>query len=165
MIISICLFLSAHQIEVNILAQRVVITDDLNGQPADQVVTFGLDRDDFEIDLTDANAARLRGSLQEFIARARRSGGRAQQPKRYTTATATSTKTVTTAKSGRPASAEEQAQNRAIREWAKANGHAVADRGRIPDDLRAAYAQAQAATTQAARAAVKRNRAQGTKQK
>jgi hypothetical protein len=39
-------------------------------------VTFGLDGVDYEIDLTDANASKLRDALADFIAAARRTGGR-----------------------------------------------------------------------------------------
>ena len=45
-----------------LMAQRIVteLTDDTNGKPADETVTFGLDGREYEIDLTSKNAAALR---------------------------------------------------------------------------------------------------------
>ena len=43
---------------------NVVLVDDLDGTPAEETVTFGLDGISYEIDLTAENAARLRDSLR-----------------------------------------------------------------------------------------------------
>ena len=50
---------------IPLMAQRIVteLTDDTNGKPADETVTFGLDGRDFEIDLTSKNATALRKAL------------------------------------------------------------------------------------------------------
>lgn len=53
------------------MAQEIVYKDDLNGDMGAEPVRFGLDGTDFEIDLGDANASRLRDFLAEFIAAAR----------------------------------------------------------------------------------------------
>ncbi|HEY8717235.1 Lsr2 dimerization domain-containing protein [Pengzhenrongella sp.] len=51
-------------------------TDVTQATAATQTVQFGLDGQALEIDLCDENAAQLRGSLQRFVAAARRTGGR-----------------------------------------------------------------------------------------
>ncbi|HLU98671.1 MAG TPA: Lsr2 family protein, partial [Thermobifida alba] len=46
---------------------RVLLIDDLDGGEAGQTVSFNLDGRAYEIDLSDANAARLRKALAPFI--------------------------------------------------------------------------------------------------
>jgi hypothetical protein len=107
------------------MAQKTIVqfVDDLDGTSSGPIetVNFGLDGVTYEIDLSDDNAGRLRDELAEFVSSARRTGGRA---KRGTAATST-----VSAGNGSSRSRE---QTQAIRDWAKKNGHDVADRGRIP---------------------------------
>ena len=112
------------------MAQRVqvLLVDDIDGTDADESVTFGLDGVTYEIDLTTANAERLRDALAPFVAHARRSGGRKQG--------STSRPSRSRGKDSRDLAA--------IREWARANGHQVSDRGRISSEVMAAYEQANA---------------------
>ena len=42
---------------------RIILEDDLDGGPADETVRFGLDGGQYEIDLSNANAARLRDAI------------------------------------------------------------------------------------------------------
>ena len=101
------------------MQRRIVeLIDDINGKKADETLTFGLDGRTYEIDLSAANAEKLRKDLAKFVASARRSGK-------------TSAKTV-------------QPTNRAsdageIRAWAAANGYEVSSRGRISAEIREAY--------------------------
>jgi hypothetical protein len=117
------------------MAQKVIVelVDDLDGTASDDIstVSFSLDGADYEIDLSGANAESLRASLGEFIAAARRTGGRA---KRNTGSTKPA--------ASRPAANREQ--TRAIREWARENGFELADRGRIPANVIDAFEEAQA---------------------
>lgn len=116
------------------MAQKVLVqlVDDLDGTQSDDIstVSFGLDGVDYEIDLSEANADTLRKTLEEFVAHARRTGGRikrggsAKQP------------------GGSATASREQAQ--AVREWARRNGHEVSNRGRIPGSLIEAFEAAQA---------------------
>lgn len=114
------------------MAQKVLVqlVDDLDGQSGDDVSTiqFGLDGVTYEIDLNESNAERLRGDLSEYMAAARRVGGRI---KRAT----------------KPQSADSNAPGEAsvIREWAKAKGVELSNRGRIPGNVIDAYREAQAA--------------------
>jgi hypothetical protein len=51
------------------MAQRIVteLTDDTDGKPADETVTFGLDGREYEIDLTKKNAAALRKAFDAYV--------------------------------------------------------------------------------------------------
>jgi len=102
------------------MAQRVhiVLEDDIDGGDATETVLFGVDGINYEIDLSDKNAAKLRDSLAKYIASARRSSPRARRTSRRGT-------------SG-PTTAQ-------VRDWARSNGYQVSDRGRISAEIRAAY--------------------------
>ncbi|MET3984124.1 Lsr2 family protein [Streptomyces sp. NPDC098789] len=106
---------------------QVLLVDDLDGGEADETVTFALDGKTFEIDLTTANAEKLRGLLEPYLKGGRRTGGRA--------AAAGRTKGRAAATAGHPDTAE-------IRAWAKAKGLSVNDRGRVPSEIREAYENA-----------------------
>ncbi|MGK7222787.1 histone-like nucleoid-structuring protein Lsr2 [Kocuria flava] len=106
------------------MAQKVEVhlEDDLDGGPADHTVSFALDGRDYEIDLSDANAERLRDALRPFVAASRKAPVGATGRRQRTTGTSTS--------SGETA---------AIRAWAKQHGHQVSDRGRIYQTVKEAY--------------------------
>ena len=59
--------------------QEIRLIDDLDGQEADETVEFGIDGKSYEIDLSTANAGKLRDVLAEFVGSARRAGGRAKR--------------------------------------------------------------------------------------
>jgi hypothetical protein len=107
------------------VAQKVLVQliDDLDGTAAEDVeaVSFGLDGVVYEIDLKQDNASRLRDALADFVASARRTSSRGKK------ATAT-TRTVV-------AESRTKEQTQAIRAWARANGHELSDRGRIPTSV------------------------------
>jgi hypothetical protein len=121
------------------MAQKIVVSliDDLDQSEADETVEFGLDGATYEIDLSDANASALRDKLADFVAHARRSGGR-----RKSSATAPAP----AARRGRGGSggraAVDREQNQAIREWARKQGMTVSERGRIPSEVSEAYHRA-----------------------
>lgn len=112
------------------MAQRVnvVLVDDIDGSDAAEMVTFGLDGVQYEIDLSESNADRLRDVLATYIGHARRAGGRRR------------TGTARSASSGRGSGEGPSAAD--IRAWARENGHSVPDRGRVPAGIREAYAAA-----------------------
>jgi len=111
------------------MAQKVqiVLTDDLDGAAADETVTFALDGTSYEIDLTSANAERLRAAIAPYVAAGRRAAG----PRGRSAAPGRSAR-----RRGARRSTSDAA---AIRTWAKVNGHPVSERGRIPAPVRAAY--------------------------
>ncbi len=106
------------------MAKRVIheLIDDMNGQPADESVTFALDGVQYEIDLTTKNAAKLRSALAPFVAAATKVGrggitGRGREGR------------------GRSTPRTDRQLNQAIREWAGAHGITVSDRGRIKQEI------------------------------
>ena len=111
------------------MAQRVqiVLEDDLDGGVAAETVTFGLDGVNYEIDLSDKNAGKLRDEFATWIGHARRSGGRRTSGRRVSNASSSSS-------SRRDLSA--------VRAWARANGHQVSDRGRVSAAVQEAYDKA-----------------------
>jgi Lsr2 len=106
---------------------EVRLVDDIDGSNASETVTFGLDRRQYEMDLSTRNAAKLRAALAPFVASARRSSGRRRSSDGSTTT---------------PKSATDRERTAAIRGWAREHGHKVADRGRIPAAVIDAYEKA-----------------------
>ena len=108
------------------MAKQVVtlLTDDIDGKPADRTVEFALDGVSYTIDLSDANAGKLRKALDPFLGAATRVG--------RGTAGRIPSRAVPSARANRD-------ENQAIREWAANNGHQVSERGRIPNSVVEAY--------------------------
>lgn len=112
------------------MARKIVhqLVDDIDGTTLDigegETVYFALDGVAYEIDLTVANAATLRDALAPYVASAR---------------------SVTSSRAGSSASAAAkrrrtgQPDYSAIRAWAKDNGYAVSERGRVPASVTEAY--------------------------
>jgi hypothetical protein len=112
------------------VAQKTIVTfiDDLTGEEAEDITTveFALEGVTYEIDLANDNAAKLRDSLSRYVAAARKTSTRRPGNRGSD-------------RSGSRAAANGAARSgynrdtlRAIREWAKQNGHSVSDRGRLP---------------------------------
>jgi hypothetical protein len=125
------------------MAQQVLVqlVDDLDGTASTDVSTvlFSLDGVTYEIDLSESNAERLRGSLAQYVESARRVGGRLKRG----------------SKSAQNGSGSHDAGQ--IRAWANDNGFGLSGRGRIPSHVVEAYKEAQAAEEQkAAKPAPKR---------
>ena len=61
---------------------HVVLVDDLTGDPADTTVKFALDKTEYEIDLSNVNAAEMRNELSRYVDAARKmtGGGRRSAP-------------------------------------------------------------------------------------
>jgi len=98
----------------------VEIVDDIDGRPADESITFALDGFTYEIDLSTANAGRLREGLAPFVEAARKAGS------------------APTARKS-PGNTGDREGSAEIRGWARQQGLAVNDRGRIPADVIKAY--------------------------
>lgn len=116
------------------MAQKTILSfiDDLDGTESDDVSTvlFGLDGIEYEIELSEANADKLRASLEEFVNSARRTGGRRKGPASLAGVNGHR-------KSGAP-----DPEVQAIRDWARDNGIPVADRGRVAASVRERYNEA-----------------------
>lgn len=96
---------------------EIRLIDDLDGTPAEETVTFGIDGVNYSIDLNKENAAKLRQDLSLYIAHAVKVGGRRRRG------------------TGRTSTKETQQ----IREWAREQGMEVSSRGRIPAEIVAEY--------------------------
>lgn len=98
----------------------VTLTDDLDPKlAADETVSLSLDGVDYEIDLSSANADKLRAKLAPWVEKARRVSGKG--------------------KATRKRSSLSRDQSQAIREWASRAGHKVSARGRIPGEVVEAF--------------------------
>lgn len=106
------------------MAQKVniVLVDDIDGSEASETVVFGLDGTTYEIDLNDEHAAALRDAVAAYVGHGRRVSGAAKRGGRKATA-----------------AAADGPSAREVREWARSNGFAVPERGRIPADVREAF--------------------------
>lgn len=97
------------------------ITDDLDGTVLEQgegkQITFSIEGRAYEIDLSDSNADKFYKALTPYVdaARSVSSGG--------------------SARGNRTARAKSDLDLGAVREWARANGHTVSDRGRVPSTV------------------------------
>jgi hypothetical protein len=96
----------------------VLLEDDFEGGKADETVEFGIDGTTYAIDLSDANAKKLRGALDGYISKARKVGGR---------------------RSSRKSSAAGAVDLRAVRAWAASNGIEVSGRGRVSQTVLEQY--------------------------
>ncbi|GAA0295495.1 Lsr2 family protein [Streptomyces turgidiscabies] len=101
------------------MGKRLISFDDLDQKSeAAENITWGLDGEWFEIDLSEVNATKFRNALEPYR------------------------------NASRPTSAPRKPRNGddslAIREWAIRNGHVVSDKGPIPANVRQAYEKAQA---------------------
>lgn len=101
-----------------------VLVDDLTGEETKDIetVTYSLDGSSYEIELSKKNADKFRGLFQDYIAASRKTGGGGRGRK-----------------SGGGKATADREQLQAIREWARANGHEVSDRGRIKQGVQDAY--------------------------
>ncbi len=103
------------------VAQKIqtLFIDDIDGSAAEGTVRFALDGTDYEIDLNAQHAEALRKAMAKYVEAARRSSGAAARRP---------------ARSARRSSAS-GLNTTEVREWAKAQGIEVKDRGRVPAEL------------------------------
>jgi hypothetical protein len=106
------------------VAKQIIhkLVDDLDGGDADETVKFALDGVQYEIDLSQKNADKLRDLFAQYVAAGTKVGrggvvvgGRAAR--------------------GRGGATADREQNKAIRAWAKKEGRDISDRGRIPQEI------------------------------
>ena len=102
------------------MAQKIqtLFIDDLDGSAAEGTVRFGLDGAEYEIDLDAGHARELRDALARYVGAARRAGGTARRQAR-----------------GARRGPADGLNTTEVREWAKAHGIEVKDRGRVPAGL------------------------------
>jgi hypothetical protein len=96
----------------------VVITDDLDGSEGAKTVAFSFDGVPYEIDLGDANRAKLEAALEPFMV----AGRKMRRGDRRT--------------GSRPGHSVDRAE---VRAWAREAGLAVSERGRISGEVMRQY--------------------------
>jgi hypothetical protein len=122
----------AFSLEEADVAQRVEVrlSDDLTGADIPpgrgETVTFVLDGKAYEIDLTAKNAAALRKALRPYVEAGRAIEGSGRRTTRSRVGADTRTVKV-------------GADARTVKAWARANGYRVRDRGRVPNEILAAF--------------------------
>jgi hypothetical protein len=99
------------------------LTDDIDGSDADEAVTFAFKGTEYQIDLSKKNLDKMVKALEPYTSAARRTGGRSGS-------------------GGTTARGADRTQLAKIRQWARANGHQVSDRGRISAAVQEAYHKA-----------------------
>jgi nucleoid-associated protein Lsr2 len=113
------------------VAQKTIVTliDDLTGEEAEDISTveFALEGVTYEIDLANDNAARLRDNLARYVAAARKVNARRPSVRGADRSPGRGAGNGGVARSG-----YNRDTLKAIREWAKQNGHSVNERGRLP---------------------------------
>ena len=110
------------------MAKTVVTTDDLDGSPNAETVTFSFDGRSFEIDLSKKSRSALEKALKPYIEAGRTVGSRTTRAGGSTRGRGRRSGTVDLA---------------AVRAWAAENGVAVSDRGRISASVLEQYQAAQ----------------------
>ena len=107
------------------MAQKITVAleDDLDGGPADETLRFAFGGTEYEIDLSKKNAGKFRRQLAPYLEHARKAGR--AQPRR----------------GGRSAASRQRSSD--IRAWARQQGIAVSERGRIPASVVQQYEAAQ----------------------
>jgi hypothetical protein len=118
------------------VAQRTIVqlTDDLDGKTIPdgkgETVRFGLDNQDYEIDLAEKNAQALRDAIGKYVAAGRRVGGGSRGGR---------------ARGERAATGRTRDYDpKAVRAWAEQQGLEVSTRGRVPAELVTKFQEANA---------------------
>lgn len=100
----------------------VVVSDDLDGTESDDIETvrFVVNDKAYSIDLSGKNRTKMDKDFEKWISVAREERSEPRRRRRG---------------SGLPRTTVSREHSQAMRDWLKANGHAVSTRGRIPQDL------------------------------
>lgn len=117
------------------MAKQTLIIDDLSGDTGARTRHFSLDGTTYEIDLTDASYADLKAALKPFIRAGRAVGAGSSASRR----TERSTRPAAGRRSRAKGASKAPTEAAVVRAWARANGMAVTERGRVAPELRAAW--------------------------
>lgn len=106
------------------MAQRVTttFTDDIDGSEAERTFPFAVDGTHYEIDLSTQNIKEFNEAIAGFVESARKVKA-------------------TGSRKGRASGGvkSDREQTRAVRVWARQQGHQINDRGRIPSHVQQAF--------------------------
>jgi septation ring formation regulator EzrA len=111
------------------MAQRVVLSDDLDGSEAIQTIIYTIDGQEYEIDLSEENIQRFHEALEPFVSASRQVQRQAAPTRRRG--------------DGRRRSGSRWRDDiPQIRAWAESQGMEVSARGRIKKEVLDAYDEA-----------------------
>jgi Lsr2 len=113
------------------MAQRVVLTDDLDGSEATQTISYTINGQEYEIDLSEENVQRFHEALEPYVTNSRQVQ-RQPEPVRRDRGNGRRRR-------GGGSGRDDIPQ---IRAWAEANGYEVSARGRIKKEIIDAYDEA-----------------------
>ncbi len=133
---------SVRKLKSTVRVTRIIVRCDLEDGDvnAAESLSFTYGGKTYTLDLCEKHLDEVKGALEGF-ANAAHSAGRGRRGRRRGTTTDRSVRT------SRPASAPRGESQAEIREWARAQGYAVGDRGRIPVEVRSAYDAARSNST------------------
>jgi hypothetical protein len=117
------------------MAQRVVLIDDLDGSEGSETVTYTVNGQEYEIDLSEANVEKFRKALEPFIEKSR-------PVERQPVLASVPTRGARSRRGSSGGGATGRTDLAEIRAWAQSQGMTVAERGRIKKDIIDAYDQA-----------------------
>jgi hypothetical protein len=112
------------------MAQRIVLTDDLDGSEATQTLTYTIDGQEYEIDLSDENVQRFHEALEPFVSKSRQVERRAEPARRGR------------GDSRRRGGGSGRDDIPQIRAWAESQRMDVSARGRVKKEIMNAYDEA-----------------------
>lgn len=103
------------------MAQKIMLIDDIDGTDAEETVTYTVDGQDYEIDLSGANAKKFRDALEPYLAVSREVERQLVSPP-----------TRSTRRRGGGSGRNDLTE---VRTWAAAQGLKVNPRGRISKEV------------------------------
>ena len=111
-----------QSVNVSATTPAAFFIDDLDGTQAEGTVRFALDGAHYEIDLNTVHAKELRTNLARYTEAGRKITGTTRRPVRNT-----------------GNAAADRLSTTEIRDWAKANGVDIKERGRVPAEVIAKF--------------------------
>lgn len=99
----------------------VVVTDDFDGSADAETVTFSVNGQNYEIDLSEPNRQKFTKAVQKYVDAGRKVSANGRGPGR------------------RPRTTSTRRRSGEVRAWAKARGYKVSERGRVPASIVAEF--------------------------
>ena len=112
------------------MAQRIVLSDDLDGSEATQTISYTIDGQEYEIDLSEDNVQRFHAALEPFVSASRQVSRQAAPTRRGR------------GDGRRRSGGSGRDDIGQIRAWAESQGTDVSARGRIKKEIIDAYDEA-----------------------